>query len=62
MTSKNYNRIREKIITQALEFDAASAGFAYSDHLKSSASHSKYARDPDYDVFESLPDWPDEAL
>lgn len=62
MTTKNYNQLREKMITQTLEFGAASAGIAHSDHLKSSASHSKYASDPYYDIFESLPDWPDEAL
>ncbi len=61
MTSIETNNIREKILFQVKKFGATTAGFARVDDLRKSPSYEKYQKDPYYEFFHGLPDWPKEA-
>jgi len=61
MISNKTHTIQEEILCQAREFGATNAGITRVEDLKESPSYEKYKRDPYYEFFDGLPDFPEGA-
>jgi epoxyqueuosine reductase len=61
MNTFNQPEISEEIIAQIKTYGAMSAGIASVAELKDAPSYAVYDKDPYYDAFEGIADWPNEA-
>ena len=61
MTTHTASKLQQRIIELAKSRGASLAGIARVEDLKSSRSYDIYQKDPYYEYFEALPEWPDHA-